>query len=68
MKLEIPKNVIDKSTIIKKEIIHSDDYKSLVEEANEKIKNDRDRQFKVIQQAKNYIHNYSDLPVAKSNK
>lgn len=64
----MPKNVIDKSTIIKKEIAHSDDYKLLVEEANEKIENNRSRQFKAIQQAKNYIHNYNDLPVARSNQ
>ena len=68
MKLEMPKNCIDESTIIKKKIIYSDEYKLFVKEANEKIKDHRNRHFKAIQQAKNYIHDYNDLPVVKSNK
>lgn len=67
MKLELPKSCIDSSEIIKKEISHSDEYKKLVEEANEKIKQHRDMQFRAIKQAKNYIHNYDDLPVAKDS-
>jgi adenine specific DNA methylase Mod len=68
IKLELPKKYIDESIIIKKEIVYSDEYNSLVEKANEEIKSYRDRQFEAIKQAKNYIHSYSDLPVARSNQ
>lgn len=68
IKLELPQNCIDESTIIIKEIVHSDEYKLLVEEANERIKSYKDKQFKAIEQAENYIHNYNDLPVVKSNQ
>ena len=42
IKLKLPKKCIDESTIIKKEIVRSDEYNLLVEEANKKIKAYRD--------------------------
>lgn len=68
IKLELPKKCIDESKIIKKEIVYSDEYNLLTEEANEKIKSYRNRQFEVIEQSKNYIHSYSDLFIARSNQ
>ena len=65
MKLELRKNCIDASTIINKEITHSDKYGELVGETNEEIKKCRDKQLKAIQRAKNYIHDYDNLPVVK---
>lgn len=67
MKLELLQSCIEPSVIIRKEISHSNEYERLVEDANEKIKEHRNKQFKAIQQVKNYIHNYDNLPVVKDN-
>ena len=62
MKMKIPKKCLIPS---EKEIRHSAEHKQLVQEANKEIEEYRTKQFNSMIQAKNYIHNYDDLPTAK---
>lgn len=65
MKLKLPKSCYEPIQAERKEMHHSEEYEKLMNEATERIMNNKHKQFLVAQKAKNYIHNYDDLPRRK---
>lgn len=65
MKLKLPKSCYEPIQAERKEMRHSEEYEKLMNEATERIMNNKHKQFLVAQKAKYYIHNYDDLPRCK---
>lgn len=65
MKLKLPKSRYEPIKAERKQNLHSEEYDKLMNEATERIMKNRSKQLDVIQEAKNYIHNYDDLPRCK---
>lgn len=65
MKLKLPKTRYEPIKTERKQNLHSEEYDKLMNEATERIMKNRSKQLDIIQEAKNYIHNYDDLPRCK---
>lgn len=65
MQLKLPKSCYKPIQAERKEIHHSEEYEKLMNKTTEKILKNRSEQLDIIQEARNYIHNYDDLPRCK---
>lgn len=65
MKLKLPKSCYEQIKAERKQNLHSEGYYKLMDEAAERIMKNQSKQLDVIQEAKNYIHNYDNLSRCK---
>ena len=63
MKINIPNNCVNKDIIVEKDVVYSEEYKEYARDVQKRIEERRVKQFEIVRQARNYIHNYN-LPRA----